>query len=66
MVLVNPKHIRVVPARETDVKDSEWLADVLRRWPGPTELDSASSIRELGELTRHCKVARAAAHPGGG
>jgi transposase len=30
VVLVNPQHIKAVPGRKTDVKDSEWLADLLR------------------------------------
>jgi transposase len=30
LVLVNPQHIKAVPGRKTDVKDSEWLADLLR------------------------------------
>jgi transposase len=30
IVLVNPQHMRAVPGRKTDVKDSEWLADLLR------------------------------------
>jgi transposase len=30
IILVNPLHRRAVPGRKTDVKDSEWLADLLR------------------------------------
>ncbi len=30
VVLVNPQHSKAVPGRKTDVKDSEWLADLLR------------------------------------
>ena len=30
VVLVNPQHIKRVPGRKTDVKDAEWLADLLR------------------------------------
>ena len=26
ITLVNPQHIRAVPGRKTDIKDSEWLA----------------------------------------
>jgi transposase len=28
--LVNPQHIKAVPGRKTDVRDSEWLAELLR------------------------------------
>jgi len=29
VVLVNPRHLRAVPGRKTDVKDAEWPADLL-------------------------------------
>jgi transposase len=30
LMLVNAQHLKAVPGRKTDVKDSEWLADLLR------------------------------------
>jgi transposase len=30
IILVNAQHMKAVPGRKTDVKDSEWLADLLR------------------------------------
>src|SRR5947209_15395214 len=30
VILVNAQHIKAVPGRKTDVRDSEWLADLLR------------------------------------
>ena len=30
MLLVNAYHIKAVPGRKTDVKDCEWIADLLR------------------------------------
>jgi Transposase len=30
LLLVNAQHIKTVPGRKTDTKDSEWLADLLR------------------------------------
>ena len=30
LLLVNAQHIKAVPGRKTDVKDAEWLADLLR------------------------------------
>jgi transposase len=30
MILVNPHHRKAVPGRKTAVKDSEWIADLLR------------------------------------
>ena len=32
VILVNARHIKAVPGRKTDVKDCEWLADLLRQW----------------------------------
>ena len=31
-LLVNPQHMQAVPGRQTAVKDSEWIADLL--WHG--------------------------------
>ena len=30
VILVNAQHIKAVPGRKTDVRDSEWLAELLR------------------------------------
>ena len=30
VLLVNAQHIKTVPGRKTDVKDSEWIAELLR------------------------------------
>ena len=30
LLLANPQHIKALPGRKTDVKDAEWLADLLR------------------------------------
>src|SRR5690348_14993525 len=30
VILVNPYHIKALPGRKTDVKDSEWIAELLR------------------------------------
>ena len=30
LLLVNAQHVKAVPGRKTDVKDAEWLADLLR------------------------------------
>lgn len=30
LVLVNAQHLKTVPGRKTDLKDTEWLADLLR------------------------------------
>jgi transposase len=30
VMIVNAHHIKTVPGRKTDVKDAEWIADLLR------------------------------------
>jgi transposase len=52
LVVVNPEHVKVLAGRKTDVKDAEWLADLLRH-----DLVRGSFIpdreqRDLRELTR--------------
>jgi transposase len=56
VVLVNPQHMRAVPGRKTDVKDSEWLADLLRHGLVQPSFIPPAPIRALRELTRHRKA----------
>jgi transposase len=56
IVLVNPQHMRAVPGRKTDVKDSEWLADLLRHGLLRASFIPPAPIRELRELTRYRKT----------
>jgi transposase len=30
IVLANPRHLKAVPGRKTDIKDAEWIADLLQ------------------------------------
>ena len=41
VLLVNAQHIKAVPGRKTDVKDSEWIADLLQH--GLLDTDSYKS-----------------------
>jgi transposase len=56
IVLVNPQHMKAVPGRKTDVKDSEWLADLLRHGLVRASFIPPAPIRELRELTRYRKT----------
>jgi len=56
VVLVNPQHIKAVPGRKTDVRDSEWLADLLRHGLLQASFIPPAPIRELRELTRYRKT----------
>jgi transposase len=53
VILVNARHIKAVPGRKTDVKDCEWLADLLRHGLLKASFIPPTHIRELRELTRY-------------
>src|SRR6516165_10174174 len=53
LLLVNPQHMRAVPGKKTDVRDSEWLADLLRHGLLRASFIPPAPIRDLRELTRY-------------
>jgi len=53
LLLVNPQHIKAVPGRKTDVKDCEWIADLLRHGLLQGSFVPDRPQRELRELTRY-------------
>jgi transposase len=53
VMLVNARHVKAVPGRKTDVKDCEWLADLLRHGLLKPSFIPPLEIRELRELTRY-------------
>jgi transposase len=52
ILLVNAQHIKAVPGRKTDVKDSEWIADLLRYGLLKASFVPPKGQRELRDLTR--------------
>jgi transposase len=52
-LLVNAQHVKQVPGRKTDIKDSEWLADLLRHGLLRASFVPERPQRELRELTRY-------------
>lgn len=52
-ILVNAQHIKTVPGRKTDVKDSEWIADLLRHGLLKASFVPKRDMRELRELVRY-------------
>jgi transposase len=52
-ILVNARHIKAVPGRKTDVRASEWLADLLRHGLLKASFSPPHEIREVRELTRY-------------
>ncbi len=55
LLVVNAKHIKAVPGRKTDVKDAEWIADLLRHGLLRGSRIPNRSERELRELVRYRK-----------
>jgi len=54
-LVVNAKHIKAVPGRKTDVKDAEWIADLLRHGLLRGSYIPSRDQRELRELVRYRK-----------
>ena len=53
IVLVNAQHIKAVPGRKTDQKDSEWIADLLQHGLLRGSFVPPRETRELRDLTRY-------------
>jgi transposase len=53
LLLVNARHVKAVPGRKTDVRDCEWLADLLRHGLLTGSFVPDRPQRELRELTRY-------------
>jgi len=53
LLLVNAAHIKAVPGRKSDVKDAEWIADLLRHGLLSPSFVPPRAQRELRELTRY-------------
>jgi transposase len=53
LMLVNPHHIKAIPGRKTDAKDSEWIADLLRHGLLQGSFVPPTEIQDLRDLTRY-------------
>ena len=53
VVVANAHHIKVVPGRKTDVKDAEWIADLLKHGLIRGSFIPDRAERELRELLRY-------------
>src|SRR6516162_8157341 len=53
IVVANAQDIKKVPGRKTDVKDAEWIADLLCHGLLRSSFVPPKSIRELRDLTRY-------------
>lgn len=52
LIVGNAHHIKVVPGRKTDVKDAEWIADLVRHGLIKPSFVPPPAIRELRDLVR--------------
>jgi len=53
LIVANAQHIKNVPGRKTDVKDAEWLANLVRHGLIRASFVPGPLLRELRELTRY-------------
>lgn len=54
-MIVNAAHMKALPGRKTDVKDAEWIADLLRHGLLTASYIPNREQRELREITRYRK-----------
>jgi transposase len=52
LMLVNAQHIKRVPGRKTDVKDAQWIAELLQHGLLKASFVPPPQVRELRDLTR--------------
>jgi transposase len=53
LLLVNPRHLKKVPGRKTDVSDAEWIAQLLQHGLLRGSFVPPRPLRDLRDLTRH-------------
>ena len=53
LLLINPRHLKKVPGRKTDVSDAEWIAQLLQHGLLRGSFVPPRAVRNLRDLTRH-------------
>jgi transposase len=53
LLLVNAQHFKAVPGRKTDVKDCEWLAELLQHGLVRSSFVPPTLVRDLRDLNRN-------------
>ncbi|MBO0784088.1 MAG: IS110 family transposase [Ktedonobacteraceae bacterium] len=53
VLVVNAQHLKAVPGRKTDLKDAEWIADLLQHGLLNPSFIPPAPQREVRELTRY-------------
>jgi len=54
-IIVNASHMKALPGRKTDIKDAEWIADLLRHGLLRASYIPSREQRELREIARYRK-----------
>jgi transposase len=55
VIVVNAQHVKAVPGRKTDVKDAQWIADLLQHGLLKASYIPTREQRELREISRYRK-----------
>lgn len=55
IIIVNAHHMKTVPGRKTDIKDAEWIADLLQHGLLKASYIPSKEQRELREIVRYRK-----------
>lgn len=53
LLLVNARHLKTVPGRKTDVKDCEWIAQLMQYGLLKASFVPSPEVRQWRDLTRH-------------
>lgn len=53
LCLINPRHLKKVPGRKTDVSDAEWIAQLMQCGLLKGSFVPSRPLRDLRDLTRH-------------
>jgi len=53
VLVVNAQHLKAVPGRKTDVRDSEWIAELLQHGLLKASFVPPAPVREVRDLTRY-------------
>jgi len=53
LCLINPRHLKKVPGRKTDVSDAEWIAQLMQCGLLKGSFVPPRALRDLRDLTRH-------------
>ena len=53
LLLVNPRELKQVPGRKSDIKDAQWIAQLLQHGLLRSSFVPSRPQRELRDLTRH-------------